>query len=84
MHPNLFPIDVVTVGDNSLTEQPLKGLEEMGFSIAAVTRSTAQVFFEVVNTCLLALLQNIGGCNLSTAANLCPRNDSYVLGRMIC
>ena len=83
MHSNLSPNDVVTVADTSLTEEAVKELEEMGLSTAGITKSTAQVFSEVVNTCLLAPLQKIGVHNLSTAANLCPRIDNNVLGRMI-
>ena len=66
-----------------MAEEALKELEEMGLSTAAVTRSTAQIFSEFVNTCLLAPLQKIRVHDLSTAANLCSRNDNNLLGRMV-
>ena len=83
MHFNLSPNDVVTVGDTFLTEEAFKELEEMGLSTAGITKSTTQVFFEVVNTCVFALLQKFGVHNLSSAVNLCSRNDNNVLDRMI-
>ena len=80
---NLSPNDVVTVGDTSLTEKTLNKLEEMDLSTAGITRSTAQVFSQVVNTCLITPLQKIGVHILPNATNLCPRNDKNVLDRMM-
>ena len=78
-HTDNFPAPYT----EGLSEESLKELEEMGLSTARITGSTAQDFSEVVNTCFLAPLQKIGVRNFSTAANLCPRNDNNVLGRMI-